>query len=189
MKVTYNSITYLPTYIPKSGFVNTGLRPRKLKNLIRIRSGKNLKSPLKKKRKKTKKKEVLKPDFYSVFIKELNLEEGLFTEDQMYKIYNDFKNWNSERRFRKILNSVGVTGYLQNAPIYCRWFPDFMWYEKKIIVEIDGPSHLKPEVQEKDRKKDEFLRSRGWKVFRLVLPFKKSEAKDLALKIKSLLKD
>lgn len=36
----------------------------------------------------------------------------------------------------------------------------------KIAVEVDGGSHVALAVRARDKRKDEFLRSRGWKVFR-----------------------
>lgn len=36
----------------------------------------------------------------------------------------------------------------------------------KIAVEVDGGSHCALKVRARDKRKDEFLRSRGWKVFR-----------------------
>lgn len=71
--------------------------------------------------------------------------------------------------------------------MYNNWFPDFVWKEKKLVIEIDGPSHLKLEQIQKDRAKDIFLKDRGWMVFRLVVPFTKAQATELINSIKILL--
>ena len=43
---------------------------------------------------------------------------------------------------------------------------DFVCKELMIAIELDGLSHLFEEVQEKDREKEEFLKSLGFKVLR-----------------------
>lgn len=47
------------------------------------------------------------------------------------------------------------------------WFrADFIDRKNKIVYEIDGPQHQKPEKIERDNRKDAFFRSIGWKVIR-----------------------
>lgn len=45
---------------------------------------------------------------------------------------------------------------------------DFAWESKRLCIEIDGSQHyLMPDRAESDKRKDELLRSKGWKVLRL----------------------
>ena len=48
-----------------------------------------------------------------------------------------------------------------------RWFMDFAWPKKQIYIEVDGSQHEWPERKLKDKQKDEYYRSIGWKVLRL----------------------
>lgn len=43
---------------------------------------------------------------------------------------------------------------------------DFICFEKKLIVEVDGDSHFQPGAQERDAKREEYLRSLGFTIFR-----------------------
>jgi len=43
---------------------------------------------------------------------------------------------------------------------------DFFCSELKLVIEIDGATHDLPEVQEKDKAKDEFIRSIGLNILR-----------------------
>lgn len=44
---------------------------------------------------------------------------------------------------------------------------DFVCYEHKFVVELDGSGHIKTEQKAHDEKRDEFLRSNGFKVLRI----------------------
>jgi very-short-patch-repair endonuclease len=43
---------------------------------------------------------------------------------------------------------------------------DFVCYDAKLIVELDGDVHVDPEQIEHDKARDEYLRSRGFRVLR-----------------------
>lgn len=43
---------------------------------------------------------------------------------------------------------------------------DFAYPDDRLDVEIDGPRHRRPEVAAKDRRRDAYLRARGWEVLR-----------------------
>ncbi|MFZ2054759.1 MAG: DUF559 domain-containing protein [Candidatus Aminicenantales bacterium] len=45
-----------------------------------------------------------------------------------------------------------------------KYIVDFVCYEKKIIIELDGGQHS--EYEEKDQKRDEWFRSEGFKILR-----------------------
>lgn len=44
---------------------------------------------------------------------------------------------------------------------------DFAWPDRKIALEADGWYHRSPEGAAKDRRRDSWLRSQGWVVFRI----------------------
>lgn len=48
-----------------------------------------------------------------------------------------------------------------------KYFIDFAFINKKIALEIDGRTHDDYDVIEKDKRKDKFLKSKGWKVYRI----------------------
>lgn len=43
---------------------------------------------------------------------------------------------------------------------------DFLCVEKLLIIEVDGSSHFQPGAQEKDAKREAYLRSKGFDVLR-----------------------
>ena len=47
-----------------------------------------------------------------------------------------------------------------------RYVVDFLCVERRLIIEVDGDSHYQPGAQEYDRKREEYLRSLGFEVFR-----------------------
>jgi hypothetical protein len=47
------------------------------------------------------------------------------------------------------------------------YFIDFAFHDIKVAVEIDGPLHLKPDRALHDKKKDEDLLKKGWRVYRI----------------------
>jgi very-short-patch-repair endonuclease len=44
---------------------------------------------------------------------------------------------------------------------------DFVCYERRLIIEIDGPSHQNVEQQARDRERDVWLREQGFRMLRL----------------------
>ena len=73
-----------------------------------------------------------------------------------------------EREMWKYLQSFRRYGarFRRQAPIGS-YIADFAWLSARIVVEIDGATHDQPENVERDRRKDKFLKSQGFKVFRL----------------------
>ena len=69
----------------------------------------------------------------------------------------------AERKFRLLLDKKGI-GYKQHYRILGMEV-DFSFVEN-IVVEVDGYVHLKPEVVQKDQRKNKLLRNRGYKVIR-----------------------
>lgn len=76
-----------------------------------------------------------------------------------------------ESIFRKFLESMGAIKDQDFFQEYCVW-PyriDFAYIDGrgKRAIEIDGGFHLKPEAIEHDIKRDKYLKSQGWVVFRI----------------------
>ena len=44
---------------------------------------------------------------------------------------------------------------------------DFVCFEQRLVIEIDGPTHESAEQQAKDRKRDVWLREQGYRILRL----------------------
>ena len=43
---------------------------------------------------------------------------------------------------------------------------DFLCFERKVIIEVDGDSHYEEGAQERDRKREQYLRRQGFTIFR-----------------------
>jgi very-short-patch-repair endonuclease len=69
----------------------------------------------------------------------------------------------AEKFFMKVLDDNNLK-YLREYKIV-RFFADFAFLDKKIVLEIDGKQHLYR--KEYDKKRDKILRKNGWKVFRI----------------------
>ena len=48
------------------------------------------------------------------------------------------------------------------------WMCDIVHPRRRIVIEVDGPTHLKPKQQEKDRRRDLELKCNGWAVIRVI---------------------
>jgi len=44
---------------------------------------------------------------------------------------------------------------------------DFVCFEKKLVIELDGGQHLKERNIQKDKERDEWLKGRGYRVLRI----------------------
>jgi very-short-patch-repair endonuclease len=56
--------------------------------------------------------------------------------------------------------------FRRQAPIGS-YIADFAWLSARIVIEVDGSTHEGEAAQERDRRKDDFLRSQGFKMFRV----------------------
>ena len=65
---------------------------------------------------------------------------------------NKIEGWESEKHFRNLVENKN-------------YFSDYCFEDKKLIIELDGTQHLK--TIEKDKIRDEFLSSLGYKVIRI----------------------
>jgi very-short-patch-repair endonuclease len=73
----------------------------------------------------------------------------------------------AERRLWNILYSLRQRGYhfrrqVQIGPYYA----DVACYDARLIIELDGATHSTDEEIEHDRRRDAYLRSRGFRVLR-----------------------
>jgi very-short-patch-repair endonuclease len=48
-----------------------------------------------------------------------------------------------------------------------RYFGDFVFQEKRVVLEIDGNTHTFPEIIEKDKIRDKIMIDLGWNVYRI----------------------
>lgn len=75
------------------------------------------------------------------------------------------KQFPSEVWFLRELQKYKIEGFRRNVCLGGRFFGDFVWRQKKIIVEIDGSSHNGK--QEYDSMRDGYLESLGYQVLRI----------------------
>lgn len=94
-----------------------------------------------------------------------------------YRMAHSSKMSYAEKVFMNALKSSGITGWVYNYyhGIYAY---DFAFPELKVDVEVDGKTHLQEDVVAKDKRRDEWSKSKGWKVIR----FTGSEVKDDVIK-------
>lgn len=71
----------------------------------------------------------------------------------------------AELFFMDVLRSNGIEYEFEKH--VGKYFIDFAINSKNIALEIDGKQHLQKERMESDKLKDEFLKSNGWKVYRI----------------------
>ena len=69
--------------------------------------------------------------------------------------------WNYLRSFRP----YGAR-FRRQAPIG-NYIADFAWLSARIVVEVDGATHAGVDALARDRRKDAFLESQGFRVFRI----------------------
>lgn len=75
------------------------------------------------------------------------------------------KQFPSEIWFLRLLEKNGFCGFKRNVCLGERFFGDFVFREQKIVIEIDGASHVGKEGYDAER--DELLSYLGYRVFRV----------------------
>ena len=75
---------------------------------------------------------------------------------------------NAETLLWRMLRDRRLDGlkFRRQAPVG-RYVADFLCEDKKLIVELDGAPHDKPEQQAHDEARDRWLRSEGYLVLRM----------------------
>lgn len=73
----------------------------------------------------------------------------------------------AEKMLWNVLRDKGIENYkFRRQHIIGEYIVDFVCLEKRLIVEVDGAIHLLPEQIEHDKKRTEWLESKGFKVIR-----------------------
>ena len=73
----------------------------------------------------------------------------------------------------EIRTAIALSAYGFAPPVveqerpFGRFRADFAIPSAQVVIEVDGIHHLAQDVIEKDMRKDAFIRSRGWTVFRI----------------------
>jgi very-short-patch-repair endonuclease len=72
-----------------------------------------------------------------------------------------------EKEMWQYLRSLRPYGarFRRQAPIG-KYIADFAWLSARIVIEIDGATHEQAQARERDGRKDSFLKSQGFEVFR-----------------------
>lgn len=95
-----------------------------------------------------------------------------------------FEQWLIEKGFKRSLHGYLTDVHFYNHQTKKNGFADFVFPKLRIIIELDGTHHLKR--IELDKIRDDYLRSRNWKVIRI--PHKEYIAKTRIHEISTLLK-
>ena len=99
--------------------------------------------------------------------KRLGSDESLTTQQKtslkhvMAKGLREFPT-PAENKIKPLMQRFGF----EHDPVIFGFIPDFANRKYKVIVEIDGSIHRKPEVRARDKAKNEAFRKNGWTVLR-----------------------
>lgn len=94
-------------------------------------------------------------------MKPLSLEEQVRRRNEL-----NAKNYPSERWMERLLKSCEVGEWRRNICLEGRYFGDFVWRSARVVIEVDGAVHAGK--ADYDQRRDKFLSSRGWRIFRIV---------------------
>lgn len=88
-------------------------------------------------------------------------------EDTAWRLGNE-PSW-GEKIFMKALERHG---WLEKHTIvreksFYPFYADFAFKEAKLVVEIDGSQHKVLDRKKKDKKKDDLIKSKGWRIYRV----------------------
>ena len=106
----------------------------------------------------------------------------------LYRKFHSSKESYPEKRFRKSLEKAGIQGWIYRYPAGIYEY-DFAFPELKLDVEIDGSTHLKPEVKKKDIRRDAWSRSQGWSVARFTAREIKTNLQDVIIKLEKKIEE
>lgn len=85
--------------------------------------------------------------------------------DQYGKYMKLYAGTKAEEHFEKALATCGVP-YRWQMPLG-RYVLDFALPRDRVVIEVDGDSHLRPEQIAKDAERTAWLEARGWRVVRV----------------------
>ena len=83
-----------------------------------------------------------------------------------YKLNHYTKRSYPEKLFRNELERRDIKGWIEQYQIGLYSY-DFAFPQLKIDIEIDGATHKQDKIKEIDKKRDEYSKSLGWRVFRI----------------------
>jgi len=92
--------------------------------------------------------------------------EGRHNNDGFKQKRNGNRSW-PERWFEKVIQNEFDDKNVEYELGCGRYWIDFAWCDKQKAIEIDGDQHLRWDRSESDRRKDEFLKSKGWQILRI----------------------
>ena len=94
---------------------------------------------------------------------DLNRGRGNFCTYRCYLTYRGPSTL--EEKMERALNVAGIK--FEREIKFKRFHVDFLLMDSKTVIECDGEYwHLNPKIQERDKRKEELLKSFGYKVFR-----------------------
>ncbi|ANS52150.1 MULTISPECIES: endonuclease domain-containing protein [Bacillus cereus group] len=102
------------------------------------------------------------------FLSQITASSSMYNpnnDPQRSKCYNKL-----EKRVYDALRYKGYHPIVQYKVSNTRFKLDFAFFSPtgaKIDIEIDGPFHRTPEGMKRDSKRDKYMKTNGWKVFRI----------------------
>ena len=91
------------------------------------------------------------------------------TADKLTFLAKDLRkrSTDTERLLWKHLRAKQFEGlkFKRQQPVG-KYIVDFICFEKKVIIELDGGQHLQPSEKQKDRERDAWLEAQGYRVLR-----------------------
>lgn len=81
--------------------------------------------------------------------------------------------WNNKKSYPEIFFESVINNEFSDLDYECeypvgKYSIDFAWPIKKLAIEIDGSQHKRfQEIIDRDKRKDEYLLSNGWKILRI----------------------
>lgn len=111
-----------------------------------------------------------------------SIRQSKYISDNHNKYLRSKKSW-MEQVFQDWLKSIGANFqsevYRRNEELQTNYFSDFVFEEKRIIVEIDGNHHDRSDIKIRDLQRDHFFSTLGYKTIRInYRDFKKYAWKD-----------
>ena len=119
-------------------------------------------------------------DQQEILRRALDIPQSFKTKGGLVRVMNELnkKNFKSEAAFdlklREFLTQYKYPDlpfkYKRNWPILNKYFGDFVFHRRRVIVELDGGVHSSEQQKEYDARRDRQLAAAGWKVYRIQYP-------------------
>ena len=116
--------------------------------------------------------EYMKTEEYKKVLRDKMLERVSMGLHKGFQVRHKMKPSFAEQYFINVFEKEGFSDqYEREMPIKIKGsmtqFVDFVFHINRIAVEIDGSQHKRPEQIERDKRKDKWLVSNGYKVVRI----------------------